>query len=62
MGDDQQCNILENWFVHEIIIESHIPPGINLWMSDKSNQNFIEHLKNMFDLGMTGFATNMCLT
>jgi hypothetical protein len=62
MGDDQQCNILENWFVHEIVIQSHIPPGVNAWLSEKSNRKFIRRLKNVIDLGMTGFATNMSLT
>ena len=31
------CNILENWFVHEIIIQSHIPPGVNGWLTEKKN-------------------------
>jgi hypothetical protein len=59
MADDQHCNILENWFVHEIVIKSHIPAGINLWLCDKKNKRLIKGLQNVFDLGMMGFATNM---
>jgi hypothetical protein len=62
MGDDQHCNILENWFVHEIVIRSHIPPGINGWLSEKPNKKLLRRLRNVFDLGTTYFATNMSLT
>jgi hypothetical protein len=62
MGNDQQCNVLENWFVHEIVIQSHIPPGVNGWLSDKPNEKFLKRLKNVFNLSTTDFATNMSLT
>jgi hypothetical protein len=59
MNDNQSCNLLENWFVHEIVINAHIPAGVNQWLTDKQNKKYLVRLKNVFNLGMTDFATNI---
>jgi hypothetical protein len=61
MDNNESCKLLENWFVHEIVIQSHIPSGINLWLSEKENRKFLSRIKNVFNLGMAGFATIMSL-
>jgi hypothetical protein len=61
MDNNESCKLLENWFVHEIVIQSHIPSGINLWLGNKENRKFLSRIKNVFNLGMAGFATIMSL-
>jgi hypothetical protein len=62
MDDYQPWKVLESWFFHEIIIQSHILSGINLRMGNKKNQVFFSKLKNVLDLSMAGFTTIMSLT
>lgn len=62
MEDNKSCNLLENWFLHEVVIQSHIPSAIHYWNSDKKNKKFIRDLRDVLNIGMAGFTTIMSLT
>jgi len=62
MDDNQSCHLIENWLVHEILIQSHVPSRINLWMPLRSNAKRLKRLRSVFELGVADFVTLMSLT
>ena len=51
MSRDKRCVMLENWMMHELVIQAHVPNQINPFMADKSNRRKWRAMTDVFELG-----------